>query len=154
MKKIDDYLLKANDIEKLSNSSILIIIENKSILLKNVTVEFIDKCYERFGEKFKNSNRKSNKKVIWNEDEIEYLKVNYLNKIKMENIESKINKSSYQVNLMLQKLKLIEKKKWTKSELEFLEINKDKDMIWLANKLKRSYSSVKAKRRIIINKNM
>lgn len=150
-KNIEKYILEANDLELISEDKLLIVTKEKSILLKGISVELINECYEKFGEKFrkKNKYKKLNYlRICWSNNEIKYLEENYLKK-DINEIELVINKSKYQINLMLSKLKLITKREWSKSELEFLKDNIESSTIWLAGELNRSVASIKSKKRVI-----
>lgn len=148
--EIKNYLLNARDIEELSNNRLLIISDNKSIILNDITQELKEKYYTYFSHQFCGNDHKTKKysRVEWTLKEIEYLKSNY-NFINLKEISKKLNKSEYQVNLMLNKLNLLEKRNWTQEELEFLKNNKDLSLTTLANKLRRSVASVKSKKRAL-----
>lgn len=150
LNKISKYLLEADDLEMVGNDRLLVITKKEKIVLNGLNLQLIDKCYEIFGKKFrKNDYKKSNcLKVFWSNDEIKYLKENYL-KMELEEIGAHINKSNYQINLMLSKLKVIVKREWSKSEIEFLQNNIEKSTIWLAGELKRSVASIKSKKRVL-----
>lgn len=150
--EIKNYLLNASDIEELSNNRLLIISGNKSIILNDVTPELKEKYYDCFSHQFCDDERKSKKynKIEWTNQEIEYLKSNY-NFTSLKNLSKELDKSEYQINLMLTKLNLLEKRSWTQEELEFLKKNRDKSLTTLANHLKRSVASVKSKKRILEN---
>lgn len=148
--EIKTYLLNASDIEELSNNRLLVVSGNKSIILNDITPELKEKYYDCFSHKFCNDNHESKKyiRIEWTPQEIEYLKSNY-NFISLKDLSQELNKSEYQVNLMLNKLSLLEKRSWTKEEVEFLKNNKDKSLTTLANNLKRSIASVKSKKRVL-----
>ena len=126
----------------------MIVGKKKNILLTGLSSEFIGECYEVFGNKFRSPKEKKTNyhRILWKNEEIEYLKKNYL-KEEINKIASKINKSNYQINVMLGKLKLITAGKWTDEEIEFFEKNIGKSTIWLATQLNRSVASIKAKKR-------
>lgn len=147
---IKNYLLNANDIEELSNNRLLIILNDKNIILKDVSPELKEKCYDYFSYKFCSKNYESKKynKIKWSTQEIEYLKSNY-NFISLKELSKKLDKSEYQVNLMLTKLNILKKRNWTQEELEFLKNNSTKSSTFLANYLKRSVASIKSKKRIL-----
>lgn len=148
--EIKNYLLNASDIEELSNNRLLIISGNKSIILNDVTPELKEKYYDCFSNQFCDDDCKPKKynKVEWTTHEIEYLKSNY-NFISLKELSKELDKSEYQINLMLTKLNLLEKRSWTQEELEFLKNNRDKSLTTLANHLKRSVASVKSKKRFL-----
>lgn len=150
LNKINSYLLEAEDFEVFKNNTVIIVLENKRVLLTGLNLQFINECYEIFGEKFRKNNcrKKNHLRVSWLEEEIEYLKKNYQN-LEVDEIGRKIDKSDYQIIFMLGKLQLITKKEWAKSEIEFLQSNIDKSTIWLAGKLRRSVASIKSKKRIL-----
>ena len=152
--EIKNYLLNASDIEELSNNRLLIISGNKSIILNDVTPELKEKYYDCFSNQFcvcdEEYKPKKYNKIEWTNQEVEYLKSNY-NFISLKELSKELNKSEYQINLMLTKLNLLEKRSWTQEELEFLKKNKDKSLTTLANQLKRSVASVKSKKRILEN---
>lgn len=144
--EIEKYLKKALDIELVGDNSLFIILKNKKILLKNISSKEIEKCYDIFSERF--GSKKKNKKVFWTSEEITYLKDNY-KLLEINELEKKLNKSLYQINLMLIELNMITKKKWTEAELQFLENNLQENSSWLANHLNRSVASVKSKKRVL-----
>lgn len=146
------YLLEADDIEALGSNRLLIVTKKQNILLNEISEEIIDECYETFGKKFRKNGRKDSKylKVIWSDNEIEYLKKTYLRK-NLDEIASQINKSKYQINLMLVKLKLLVKREWSELELEFLKNNIEESTIWLAGELNRSVASIKSKKKVLKN---
>lgn len=149
IKLIKKYILEADDIEVLSDNKLLIFNKELRILLNNISSEFLSECYEVFGKKFRQKIRsKKYIKVIWLEEEINYLKKNY-RKQKLEDLSKKINKSEYQINLMLSKLGLLKKGEWEKDDLAFLKKNLKESSIWLAGRLERSIFSIKAKKRVI-----
>ncbi|MGL5277756.1 MAG: hypothetical protein ACRC8M_01565 [Cetobacterium sp.] len=147
---LSEYISEAEDIEILGANRLLIVTKRQNILLNGVSQTLIDECFEVFGKRFrKNKNKKSGYlKVIWLDDEIEYLKESYLKK-EIKEIAVIVNKSEYQVHLMLGRLRLIEKKEWSESELEFLKNNIDSNIVWLASELNRGIGSVKSKKRVI-----
>lgn len=147
---IEKYILEANDLELLSEGRLLIVIDKRKILLKGISKDKIDEYYEIFGKKFrKNRQKKSNYlRVFWSDDEVKYLKENYLKK-DINEIALVINKSNYQINLMLGKLKLIVKREWSRAEVEFLKNNIENSTVRLAEELKRSVASIKAKKRVL-----
>lgn len=148
--EIKNYLLTASDIEELSDNRLLIISGNKSIILNDVTPELKEKYYDCFSHQFCDDNPKSKKynKIQWTTEEIEYLKSNY-NFISLKKLSKELDKSEYQINLMLTKLNLLEKRSWTQEELDFLKQNLNKSSISLANQLKRSVASIKSKKRTL-----
>lgn len=147
---IDKYILEADDLEIIGTNRLLIVNKKQNILLNGLNQELINQYYEIFSKKFNKNKQREYKhlKVIWLADEIEYLKKSYLKK-GLEEICSEINKSKYQINLMLRKLKLIVKREWSESELKFLRDNIDVSTIWLAGELNRSVASIKAKKRVL-----
>lgn len=148
--EIKNYLLTASDIEELSDNRLLIISGDKSIILNDVTPELKEKYYDCFSHQFCDGNHKSKKynKIEWTTEEIEYLKSNY-NFISLKKLSKELDKSEYQINLMLTKLNLLEKRSWTQEELDFLRQNLTKSTISLANQLKRSVASIKSKKRTL-----
>ncbi|MEG0235844.1 MAG: hypothetical protein RR523_04765 [Cetobacterium sp.] len=149
-KNLTRYILEAYDIEILEKNKLLIITKRKKILLNEVSEEFLEKCYEIFSEKYRKTRKQKTNysKIFWSDDEIKYLKENYL-KEEINKIALKINKSNYQINLMLVKLKLIVKREWSESEIKFLQNNIEDSTVKLAEKLNRSIASIKAKKRIL-----
>ncbi len=147
---IEKYILEADDLEIIGEDRLLVITKKQNILLREISQEVIDQCYEIFSKKFNKKRQKESKylKVIWLDDEIEYLKESYLKK-ELEEISKKINKSKYQINLMLAKLNLIAKREWTESELQFLKENINTSTISLAGELNRSVASIKSKKRVM-----
>lgn len=146
--KIENYILKAIDLESISEDKLLIILRNnKRVLLSGVSDEIKDWCYDIFGKKFRN-NRKNKVKVLWTSEEIEFLKNNYMT-MDIDKLNKKLNKSHYQINLMLKKMNILTKKNWDKEEIDFLKKNIDKTSTWLAMNLNRSIASIKAKKRVI-----
>lgn len=147
---IEKYILEASDLELLSEGRLLITTEKRKILLKGISKEKIDEYYEIFGKKFRKNKVKKSKylRVFWSDDEIRYLKENYLKK-DINEIVLVIKKSNYQINLMLGKLKLIVKREWSIAEVEFLKNNIENSTIRLAEELNRSVASIKAKKRLL-----
>lgn len=147
---IEKYILEASDLELLSEGRLLITTEKRKILLKGISKEKIDEYYEIFGKKFRKNRVKKSKylRVFWSDDEIRYLKENYLKK-DVNEIALVIKKSNYQINLMLGKLKLIVKREWSIEEVEFLKNNIENSTIRLAEELNRSVASIKAKKRLL-----
>lgn len=147
---IEKYILEASDLELLSEGRLLITTEKRKILLKGISKEKIDEYYEIFGKKFRKNKVKKSKylRVFWSDDEIRYLKENYLKK-DINEIALVIKKSNYQINLMLGKLKLIVKREWSIAEVEFLKNNIENSTIRLAEELNRSVASIKAKKRLL-----
>ena len=81
----------------------------------------------------------------WTEEEIEFLKENYKNMNNKE-IAKNLNRSETAVNNKLFIMNLC-KKKWSKTEMEFLENNAERGDKYLAKRLNRSISSIRSKRR-------
>ena len=150
MRNIYNYISEADDIEILEKNRVLLSSKGKRILLNGISAKVLEECYEIFGQKFRKSKyKKSNHlTVFWTSEEIEYLKENYLIK-EISEIKRHLDKSSYQINLMLGKLKLIVRRDWLESEEIFFKKNINKSNIWLAEKLNRSVASIKSKKRII-----
>ncbi|MGL5413960.1 hypothetical protein [Cetobacterium sp.] len=148
---IEKEIFRAKDIELVSENRVLLILDDKKILLTDVSLEMREQIYDRFAQRFFHKRKKSKKKVEWTSEEIMYLKDNY-SKEKIEDISKKLDKSEYQINIMLSELSILKKRNWEEYELEFLEKNLEKQSIWIAGKLNRSISSIKSKKRIIKNK--
>lgn len=145
--QIKNYLLNAIDLEEISENRLLIVLENKQVILNDVTPELKKEYYHYFSFKFcKNSNKNSFNKIVWSSDEIKFLKENF-NTNNFSELSKKLKKSEYQINSKLSQLNLLKKRKWTVEEIKFLKENICIPTITLANTLKRSVASIKSKKR-------
>lgn len=167
-KVIDNLKLKAEDKEKLFlellNSKILSIkilqsrafinLEcGKLIILNNVEkgIEKILLEIEALSQEIfmdpKTIAREERKKIIWTDEELEFLKLNHENYTNKE-LSLKLQKSIYQIQAKKISLKLYPIKQWTVEEIEYLEKNYDKSLYYLSEKLNRSIAAIKAKKSI------
>ena len=139
------------DIKFVQNNIYLFLKNSNIIRLKNST-EIIYKKLKKAIEKidFKESKfQKINKKADeWTTDEIEKLKCNFYKK-SLEELSSELNKSQYQISLKVTKLGIVSSKKWNENEIKYLKENLNVSNYELARTLKRSISSIKAKKRIL-----
>ena len=97
-------------------------------------------------EKIKKINKR--KASDWTEEEIEYLKHNFYD-IDIDLLSLHLKKSQYQISLKAIEMKLVGAREWSSREVEYLEKNVNLPNYKLAKILKRSLSSVKAKKRVL-----
>lgn len=89
---------------------------------------------------------KDNRKILWTNEEIEFLKKNY--KIySIKELSEILGKSLYQIESKKISLRLYKIKVWEDEEVEFLKKNKEKSLYCLSMKLNRSIAAIKAKKR-------
>ena len=124
----------------------MIILKNGNIQSYSLIRQIEEKCNEKFLLNEANKNNKTIKKIIWTNDEIEFLKQNAHN-YSLEELTKILNKSMYQIEERKIQLKLYSIKPWEDYEEKFLEENKDKSLYFLAEKLNRSIAAVKARKR-------
>lgn len=151
LEKLKKFLEEAIDIELFENNRMIIVLENKKIIINGVNSEIKDFCLEYFGRKF-NCNNYCNKKIskenLWKNEEIEYLKENCFSKT-LKKLSLELGKSEFQISCMIKKLDLYVRKPWTKSEIDFILENPKMKTIELANRLQRSVNSIKSKKKMI-----
>ena len=83
---------------------------------------------------------------LWTDEEINFLKENWNIKTHKE-IAKELNRSISSIANKTRKMRLVDNSnKWTKEEEEFLKENYFKDMDFLADKLNKSYDSIKSKK--------
>lgn len=124
----------------------MIILKNGNIQSYSLIRQIEEKCNENFLLNEVKKNNKTIKKIIWTNDEIEFLKQN-ANNYSLKELTKILNKSMYQIEERKIQLKLYSIKPWEDYEEKFLEENKDKSLYFLAEKLNRSIASVKARKR-------
>lgn len=143
-------LTDAIDIEEIDHNKLLIIKNNKKILLNNISEDIKNLCYEKIGENILGKPKKNQKKIIWSDQDIKFLTEN--KNLNVSSLSQILGKSKYQVNYMMGHLNLFNKRAWSNDEINFLKEHLDSPLIWVSENLNRSISSVKAKRRILKNK--
>ena len=124
----------------------MIILKNGNIQSYSLIRQIEEKCNEKFLLNEANKNNKTIKKIIWTNDEIEFLKQNAHN-YSLEELTKILKKIMYQIEERKIQLKLYSIKPWEDYEEKFLEENKDKSLYFLAEKLNRSIAAVKARKR-------
>lgn len=136
------------------NGDLYINFENgRVIIFRNISEEIYEKFIRLYGElKFKKSKQRLSVSN-WTDKEISFLKTNYT-KVSIEEIAKYLKKSPYQVHEKITKLKLVGVKPWTNEEIEYLQKNIYKKNIELAQELQRPLTSIKSKKRVILNKNL
>lgn len=147
----NEILSDVLDFEEMSNETMLILKRNgQRILVKRISDAFREKCYEVVGSQMVTP-RKPIKKIGWSPKEKQFLREN--STMDIELLSLILKKSYYQINYMKGKLNLVDRKVWTKEELEYLEENFDKSNSVLAEELKRTIFSIKSKKYALRNKN-
>lgn len=135
--------------------TLYIFLENsKVIVLKNST----KKTYSIFKEMKNNMYRlekrrqKKERHIVseWTEQEKEYLRENYFKK-SLSDLEITVGKSCYQISLKAIELGLVSNREWEDEEKNFLKENFKLSNYELAQVLKRTIHSIKAKKRILSN---
>lgn len=139
----------AIDVEELDQNRLLIIKNNEKILLKNISEDIKNLCYEKIGENILGKPKKKLKKTLWNEKDINFLIQNRT--LDISELSKILGKSKLQINYMMGHLNLFNKRSWSKEELNFLKNHIDLPLLWISETLNRSIASVKAKRRILKN---
>ena len=128
----------------LRNSKIILLKNSTEIIYKNlketIEKEMIPKEYEQ-----KIIKKKADE---WTEEELWYLKHNFY-KIELESLSIKLNKSQYQISLKVIELGMVSSGNWDDDEVKYLKENQDVSNYELAKTLKRSISSIKAKKRVL-----
>lgn len=140
----------AIDVEELDQNRLLIIKSDEKILLKNISEDIKNLCYEKIGENILGKQKKNIKKTLWNEKDINFLIQNRT--LDISELSKKLGKSKFQINYMMGHLNLFNKRSWSKEELNFLKNHIDLPLLWISETLNRSIASVKAKRRILKNR--
>lgn len=139
------------DIEEIDDYKILIITKENRILLNNITSSIKDLCYEKLSNRINPYIKPYNyKKVHWEVEEINFLKSNF-NLKTLDELETILNKSKFQINFMMSKLNLFTKRRWHKDEVDFLQKNINQSTIWLATKLHRPLGSIKTQKRKLLS---
>lgn len=128
------------------NTGKMIILKNGNIQSYSLIRQIEEKCNEKFLLNEIKKNNKAIKKIIWTNDEIEFLKQNAHN-YSLNELTKILNKSMYQIEERKIQLKLYPIKSWEDYEEKILEENKDKSLYFLAEKLNRSIAAVKARKR-------
>lgn len=147
---VNEILSDVMDFEEMANESMLILKKNgQRILVKSISENFREKCYEVVGSRMIIP-RKPIKKIDWTPKEKQFLRDNPMMEIEL--LSSILKKSYYQINYMKGKLNLVDRKVWTKEELEYLVENIDKSNSILAEELKRTIFSIKSKKYALRNK--
>lgn len=125
---------------------------SKMVLLRNSTEELFKELKKNIEKSFllREKIKKTNKRKAsdWTEEEIEYLKYNFYD-IDIDSLSLHLKKSQYQISLKAIEMKLVGAREWSSREIEYLEKNVDLPNYKLAKILKRSLSSVKAKKRVL-----
>lgn len=154
-KKKIEMLIKESeitDIRFVQRNIYLFLRSSKIILLKNST-EMIYKKLKEIIEKDlipKEYEQKINKKKAdeWTEEELWCLKHEFY-KTELESLSIKLNKSQYQISLKVIELGMVNSGSWDDDEVKYLEENQEISNYELAKTLKRSISSIKAKKRVL-----
>lgn len=140
------------DISFMQNTIYLSLQNSKMVLLRNSTEELFKELKNNIEKSFllrerikKTSKRKASD---WTEEEIEYLKHNFYG-IDIDSLSLHLKKSQYQISLKAIEMKLVGAREWSSREVEYLRKNLDLPNYKLAKILKRSLSSVKAKKRVL-----
>ncbi|MGL5595620.1 MAG: hypothetical protein ACRDDH_16920 [Cetobacterium sp.] len=141
----------------LQNKTYIFLMNSNVIVLNNSTKQIYD-IFEKIKKKMsleiqKYNYKKDVKRLIpeWTDSEKEYLKENYF-KESLENLEILLRKSYYQISLKVIELGLILNREWEEKELEFLKENIDMSNYVLAQMLRRTFHSIKAKKRVLLEK--
>lgn len=153
-KKIEMLIKESEitDIKFIQGNIYLFLRNSKIILLKNST-EMIYKNLKETIEK-EMIPKKYEQKIIkkkadeWTEEELWHLKHNFY-KTELEPLSIKLNKSQYQISLKVIELGMVSSGSWADDEIKYLEENQDVSNYELAKTLKRSISSIKAKKRVL-----
>lgn len=143
---------KIIDVEFIQNNIYLFLQNSKVIVFKNSTEEF----YKKLEQIVKNDlspkeiNKRTNKRKadVWTIEEIEYLKYNYFC-IDLNLLSIKLKKSQYQISLKAIEIGLVAPREWENAEVEYLKNNMEISNYELARILKRSISSIKARKRVL-----
>lgn len=147
---LNEVLENLSDFENMGNDKLLLIDKkNRKLLINNPSFDLKKRCYESIArdlnivenKKFKDNN-------IWTNKEIELLKENS-NKLSLEDLERLLKKTKYQILYMKGSLKLYKRTEWETYELEYLVKNLHEKSYILAEKMNRSLSSIKSKKRVL-----
>ena len=147
--KIEKYVSEESieDVDFVQNNIYLFLKNSKTVILKNGNRNFYEEIKTEIERKYYSKKRK--KRVSdWNELQIEYLKQNFIND-DMLSLSYYLEKSVYQITIKALELELLPARKWSFEELEYLKENMEQSNVNLAVNMRRSLSSIKAKKRIL-----
>lgn len=139
----------------LQNKTYIFLMNSNVIVLNNSTkkiYEMFKKIKKEMSYEIQKCNYKKNKRLIleWTELEKEYLRKNYF-KNPLSNLETVLGKSYYQISLKAIELGLVSNREWEDEEKKFLKENFEMSNYELAQILKRTIHSIKAKKRVLSN---
>lgn len=140
----------------LQNKTYVFLMNSNVIVLNNSTkqiYEMFKKIKKDMSYEIQKHNYKKNQKRLileWTELEKEYLRKNYFKK-SLSNLEIALGKSYYQISLKVIELGLVSNREWEDEEKYFLKENIKMSNYELAQVLKRTIHSIKAKKRILLN---
>lgn len=142
-------ILKTNKLKNIDFHEKKIFFEfekNLTIILKNSNYKLYESLLDSFI--FKRKKIKERNIITWTNKEIQYLKDNY--KIySSKEISISLNKSVYQVQRTMMKLRLKGKVSWNSKEINLLKENKEYSNNELAIMLNRTIGSIKSKKRAL-----
>ncbi|MGL5722950.1 hypothetical protein [Cetobacterium sp.] len=152
-----DYLQKLllesqiGDIKLMQNNLYITMFNSKMIVLKNSTIDLYNSLKNFQENNYPIESKREYKKYsvsIWSKEEEENLIKNYYQK-SLEELSKDLKKSYYQISMKVIKLKLVNTREWTIDELELLEQNIDVSNHELGKIFKRTFHSIKSKKRAI-----
>lgn len=151
--ELEELLLESliTNIEYIQNKVYIFMLNSKIIILKNSNLETYN-LLKKFQEENQMKRQKNEKLTVtyWTEKQKEYLRTNF-SRFSFEELSKELNKSIYQISLKAMELELVKKREWTDYEINYLKKNINLSNYEIAEKLKRTLHSVKAKKRIILN---
>lgn len=150
LKLLNEVLENLSDFEIMGNDKLLLIDKkNRKLLINSPSFDLKKRCYELIAKELNVAeNKKSKDNNIWTNQEIELLKENY-KKLSLEDLERLLKKNKYQILYMKGTLKLYKRTEWETYELEYLAKNLHEKSYILAEKMNRSLSSIKSKKRVL-----
>lgn len=170
MKKLEMLGLSNTEKEKLSNilnGSIItnlkffdnktyIFLMNSDVIILNNSTKYVYNIFNELKEEMlqnisKSRYKKNDRKQLseWTDGQIKHLKENFFIRT-LKELEDRLGKSRYQLSLKAIELKIVETRKWSDKEIEFLRNNMDISNYELAKEMKRTLNSIKSKKRSIL----
>ncbi|MGL5725727.1 hypothetical protein [Cetobacterium sp.] len=170
MKKLEMLGLSNTEKEKLSNilngsvitnlkffdNKTYIFLMNSDVIILNNSTKYVYNIFNELKEEMlqnisKSRYKKNDRKQLseWTDGQIKYLKENFFIRT-LKELEDRLGKSRYQLSLKAIELKIVETRKWSDKEIEFLRNNMDISNYELAKEMKRTVNSIKSKKRSLL----
>ncbi|MHA4990822.1 hypothetical protein [Cetobacterium somerae] len=170
MKKLEMLGLSNTEKEKLSNilngsvitnlkffdNKTYIFLMNSDVIILNNSTKYVYNIFNELKEEMlqnisKSRYKKNDRKQLseWTDGQIKYLKENFFIRT-LKELEDRLGKSCYQLSLKAIELKIVETRKWSDKEIEFLRNNMDISNYELAKEMKRTVNSIKSKKRSLL----